>query len=279
MATVNTTTEYWDVDGVSLNTLTQNLSSAGGSREEPTSFRGANQKIPYAYGEKFLAKIPDRRTMTLEGWVDGDTSTLLKQNWRALRSLLWRPQGEFLLTRRWIDPVDGLLTATGKAQYKSGLSPDIKEGGKTAYFSVDLEMADPFFYGAEITVPLTPPSTFVSISEPGDYGSKKAFLDLVGPLTGIAVESASNAGSNFKSDSWTYYPDIPAGTSVTIDVENFKATQTVGGVTTIVSGKVTNAGSPLWFKLGEKIGPNVPRVYAIFGGTGTVTLRYSPAYH
>lgn len=277
----NTTNDYWDVDGVSLQTYVQNLESWGGSREAPAPFRGENLQIPYAYGKRFVPKLPDARQMGLQGWITSERAgveneTGLKQNWRDLRKLLWRPEEEFLLTRRWTDENAVSRVATGLAQYVSGLEPVIN-GNSTAKFAVTLEMADPFFYGPEISLPLA--TSYVFIDEHGDYPTKKMFIDLVGPLTTPKVTFIQNGGSNLATVSTTSYPTIATGTTVTIDIENFKATETTGGTTTKTSGKVTNTLSPTWAKMGREMNAINPRVIYSGAGAGTVTLRYKPAYH
>lgn len=274
------TVDYWDADGYSLNEYVRNLDSWGGSREEPAELRGSNLKIPYAYGEKFLPKLPGRRRMGLTGWISGERAGVeneanLKQNWRELRALLWRPEEEFTLTRRWRDENDVLKTASGLAQYVSGLAPEISN--TVARFAVELEMADPFFYGPEISMPLA--TTYTFIVDHGDYPTKKMFLDLVGPLTTPKVNFVSGSGSGMFTESTTSYPTIAAGTTVTIDIEKFKATETTAGVTTKTSVKVTNTISPAWAKMGRDISGINPRVLYSGAGTGTVTLRYKPAYH
>jgi hypothetical protein len=276
----NTTVDYWDVSGVSLNTYVQNLNSWGGSREAPAPLRGENLKIPYMYGEKFIPKQPDARQMTLEGWVTAERNGVesrdnLKQNWRDLRKLLWRPQDEFALTRRWKNESGVSKTATAMAQFTGGLEPSIDN--LLLRFSCELRLADPFFYGSEISLPIS--TSYVNITEHGDYPTKKMFIDLVGPLTYPKVTFVSNGGSNFITESTTTYPSIAAGTTVTLDIENFKATETTGGVTTKTSGKVVNTISAAWAKMGREMNGTDPRVILGGTGTGTATLRYRPAYH
>lgn len=276
----NTTADYWDVDGVSLNTYVQNLNSWGESREAPPPLRGENLKIPYMYGEKFVRKMPDARQMTLEGWITAERNGVesrdnLKQNWRDLRNLLWRAHEEFALTRRWKDADGVSRTATALAQFSGGLEPSVDN--LSVRFSCELRLADPFFYGAEISLPVG--TSYVYIDEYGDYPTKKMFIDLVGPLTSPKITFISNGGTYLRTESTTSYPSIAAGTTVTIDVEKFKATETTGGVTTKTSGKVTNTVSAAWAQMGVRSGGLDPRVILSGSGTGTATLRYRPAYH
>lgn len=67
----NSTPEFTDVDGVSLQTMVQNLKTWGGSREAPPPVRGEDALIPNVPGELFLEKQPGARTITLDGWVLG----------------------------------------------------------------------------------------------------------------------------------------------------------------------------------------------------------------
>lgn len=102
---VNSTDEFWDVDGVSLQTLTQNLKSIGGDRMAPPPLRGDNPVVPGAPGSSFVAKMPGERTMTLEGWVTGSRETLTPMH----RNLAWNPAlagGRGIMAQQVVDGGD-----------------------------------------------------------------------------------------------------------------------------------------------------------------------------
>lgn len=102
---VNSTEEYWDVDGVSLQTLVQNLSSWGADREGVPDLRGSDAVIPSAPGERFMAKQPGARTITLDGWLTGAKETLTP----LYRNLAWNPAlagGTGILAQQVVDGSD-----------------------------------------------------------------------------------------------------------------------------------------------------------------------------
>jgi hypothetical protein len=266
----NTTAEYWDVDGVSLNSYAQNLESWGGTREAPAPLRGGNQVVPFLPGEVWTPKVPGARSITLEGWIAADTDALLRVAWRAFRSLLWRPDELFTLTRRWYDDLGVLQTASALVEYESGLEPKIVDGGKTARFSVTLRLPEAFFFGPEITVPLVAgDNTFSPI---GDYPSTKMSVVLSDVQTSVAIDAYVDSAI----DNTLTYTSVAAGATATIDIGNFRATELLSGSTTKTSNKVGHSGRAQWFYLPKKM----TRIkLARASGTGTATLKYQPAWH
>lgn len=268
----NSTDEYWSVDGVSLQTYAQNLTSWGGGREGAPPLRGEDQKIPYLPGQKFVRKVPDSRTIPLEGWLvgtkvvngreRGDVQTA-RANWRALRDLLWTPDRQVQLTRRWRDAGGVLRTATALAQFAGGMEPDVSAGGTRVEFAVDMFLADPFFYGAEETITLV--SGTQSKEVLGDYRSLKARVEAVGvqgPLkvatTGLFPHSVS-------------YGTVASGVTAVMNVETFRATEG----STPTTNKVTHEGSRFW--LAPEPGPSTQFVVTRTG-TGVLRYVYQPAW-
>lgn len=99
---VNSTEEFWDVDGVSLQTLVQNLTTWGGDREAPPPVRGSNVMIPGAPGESFVPKYPGARTITLDGWLLGSREKRTPLH----RNLAWNPKlagGKGILAQQYVD--------------------------------------------------------------------------------------------------------------------------------------------------------------------------------
>lgn len=266
----NTTTEYWDVDGVSLNELTQNLSSWGDTREAAAPLRGSNKVVPYMAGERWVAKTPDAKDVILSGWMVGDTEALLRTKWRAFRALLWRPDEQFLLTRRWHDANGVLQTATALAEYKSGMEPSIAEGGTLAKFSVTLRLAVPFFFSAEISLPLVVGDNAFALQ--GDYPSSKVKVVFTGTQTAASVAAVISG----VVDNTVTYTSVGSTATATIDVESFKATELIAGSTTKTSTKVGHSGRAQWLWLPKK---TTHIRFARTSGTGTATLKYSPAWH
>ena len=116
----NSTPEYTDVDGVSLQTMVQNLKTWGGSREAPPPVRGSDVAVPYMPGEVWLAKVPDARTITLDGWVVGTERELVED----ARNYSLNPD----LVDSWgageIEYVDGGGPGDVKGNAIDGVGPD-----------------------------------------------------------------------------------------------------------------------------------------------------------
>ena len=265
----NSTAEYWDVDGVSLNTDVQNLTSWGGSRESPPDLRGSNKTVPHRAGDIWAEKMPDARVMELSGWLVGPTIQEARTKWRKLRALLWRPSEQFVLTRRWKDENGVLLTASGLAEYVSGLEPDVTAGGSRLVFKVKIRMNDPFFYGPAETVVL--PVGDTAFIPKGDYPSTKIAISITG--TNVAVAISPMVGTSI--DNTFRYTTVPAGAVATIDVDRFKSTEVLAGNTTKTSGKVSHSGRQNWLYIPKRT--NKIRL-ARTSGTGVTTMYYQPAY-
>lgn len=176
----NTTETFWDVNGISLQTMAFNISSLGGDRKSVPPVRGSNVLIPHHAGKEWVPKEVDERTQTLAMWVvgqnedgtvDAEGKILFDRNLKKLQRLLWRPKEQLTITKRfWILateltdagislvglPVDDsgdyvLIEAVGEGEYVGGLTPDM-HGQTMGRFTVDLKFADPFYYGAEVQV-------------------------------------------------------------------------------------------------------------------------------
>jgi len=156
----NSTEVFWDIDGVSLQTYAYNIETWGGDRQSVPSLRGNDITIPYAAGSFWVPKIPDSRSISIAGWVVGATEDgdipldsnkreVFEANWNMLKRLMWTPHRQVKLTKRWKEyGSDEVLEATALAQFTGGLSPTMT-GTSRATFVVQLQLADPFFYGAE----------------------------------------------------------------------------------------------------------------------------------
>lgn len=156
----NTTTKYWDLDGVSLNQFAWNIKSRGGSRRGTASPRGENRTIPHRYGRRYVPKYRDSRIIALPMWVrgsendgsepaDGDNAKKFDENWDILANL-FDFEGQKPLTKRWLE-AGQIKSATAMVEYSGGLDPDVMPGDR-ADFAPELLLADPWFYEAEALV-------------------------------------------------------------------------------------------------------------------------------
>lgn len=301
----NSTQTFWDVDGVSLQTLAWNITTLGGDRAAPPGLRGGDEKIPYMPGSRWTPRVVDSRTITLGMWVIGaneDGSAPLsgsrrleyEQNWRKLRKLLWTPRRQFTLTKRfWLPTAEltaggidttslpklgsyALYTARAKGSFAGGLEPTMNGPGR-ASFTVDIFLSDPYFYGDAIEVPF---STQTGGSNPGpnrtlqvlgDDRTTAVEIDFDGPLTSPRFTNL-DAGV----DLWVQYgSEIADGESATVKVSDFAARHYLTGSNYRSSGYVQHAGDRFWFFLepGE-----TDLKLTKQAGTGVASLRYKPVW-
>lgn len=294
----NTTETYWDVDGVSLQTYAMNIQTIGGDRMAPPEVRGDDLTVPFRPGDVWVPKVPASRTITLGMWIQGaeedgsvpeEDSARQKfhENWRQLRSLLFRPRRQLLLTKRfWVleDDLDAagvdfsgltregnyrLYEASANASYAGGLVP-LMQGVSHASFTVDLKLSDPYFYSEAIEVAFDMTGTTTrTIEVLGDDRTMAIGVDFVGPLTGGRI-------TNSTYDVWMRYNTaLDAAEIARIGVWDFDARHDVEGDNTKAAGYVEHDGDAFWLYL--EPGEN-ELVLTALGGTGTATLSYQPGW-
>lgn len=295
-----TTDTYWDVDGFPLQTFAFNITTLGGERMAPPPVRGSNVTLPFAPGQQWVSKVPDQRSMTLGMWVTGankdgsipqdeDARRIFDRNWSMLRRLLWRPRQQFTLGKRFWIPVQDLVDANAldlaitiqgnfaliyaeaKAEFSGGLAPTMGGPARGA-FTVDLTLADPFFYSAEQTITVTtaqPTNTFVL----GDDRSYRVNVEMHGALTTPKLTMLNQTTPTWVQTNHA----LAAGVVETIDVRNFKASQVASGVTTPTTGYIKNSGDNFWFY--AQPGAASFGLTAGAVGTGNALIKYRAAWH
>lgn len=287
----NSTETYWDVDGVSLQTLAQNIVTLGGDRMGVPPVRGSNLNVPHKPGSVWMPKELDERTISLGMWVQGcnpdgsippSTRRVFEKNWRALQRLLFTPRRQFTLTKRfWVDedelsgldfsglPADGygnrLVTASAKASYGGGLTPTMN-GQRSAAFTVDLVLTDPYFYSAPITQSFGSGNHVFDVV--GDDRTYKIVAKLNGDFTGATL-------TNTTEQVWVEYnafsTPVASGTYITLDVDAFRAALASGAK---APGQVTHDGDPHWLFLE----PGQANLLLSISGGGSVDVTYQPAW-
>jgi hypothetical protein len=272
----NLTAEYWDVDGVSLDTYAFNIQTLGGSRSGVPSFRGTNTQSAAKRGTAWRPKVADARTLTLAMNVLGvDASTpggspsksQFRANFRSLQRLLWRPGGtQYALTKRW-DEGAGIVTASALAEFVSGLEPTMS-GDKMAKTTVDLKLNDPFFYSTlqTSTIGLATPTT---ITNAGDDVAVKMTIEFNGPLTNPKLTNSTPVPQVYVK----YGGTVASGDKVILDVD--VTTALVNSTGASVIGAITHSGARHW--LGFARGSNTLTLTAD-AGSGTVTMKYYIPY-
>jgi hypothetical protein len=275
----NSTTTYWDVDGVSLQTYAYNITTLGGSRGALPVFGGENRTTVYRRGAEWRPKVLEPRTLTLAMWVQGSdadgnppTSRSVKaqynENLRALRAMFWRDESRLVtLTKRWLSPTDTVLTASAEVEIAGAMEAEMNGPFHSAVM-VDLNMPDPFFYGAEQTATLVKDAA-QNVVVAGDAKTERVTLVMNGALTNPQVMNTTP-----NPDVWVRLGvAVAGGTTATIDCDWYTATRSSDGANLI--GAVTHSGARHWMPLAA--GTNNLTLTAS-AGTGTCTVKYRPAF-
>jgi hypothetical protein len=287
---MSTTDEFWELNGTSLHLPGWNIQTLGGSRFGVPSLRGDDIQYAYVPGDEFREKEPASRTLTLAMWtigadpqtgsLSGDQRRQWNDNWRTLRRLMWNPKQQFTLTRRWLlsdgegDPYIQIADARG--QYTSGLEPTMT-GRTRATFTIDIKLADPFFYGAQETYTINKGAT-LAITNQGDYlaAHRHVTVDFVGPLVNPKLTNTTPTPDVFVK----YTGSIGTGYTVSLDITEFSATTdepiyTISDVAANRVGKISHGGARRW--IGLLAGTNSLTLTAD-SGTGHAVVRYRPPY-
>lgn len=278
----NSSEEYWDIDGVSLNQYCHAIKTYGGSRLAVPKLRGDNALLPFRHGRQFKPKTADSRVITLAMWVAGiDPSTdqpaarqkvQFNDNWKALTDLFWSPGQQITLTKRWFanaaSPV--LMEASALAELAGTMDPTMT-GRTRADFGVDLLLADPFFYGPQIVSTSIDVGETVVINNPGDV---ETWIDLEMTFTG---ELATPVLWNLSTDPniWMQIDTlVQPGYTVDVNVGDFQVTRNYDN--TQISATVDHSGYRAWFKLNP--GNNSIKLTSSGIGSGNVVLKFRPAF-
>jgi hypothetical protein len=273
----NTTEEYWDVDGTSLNTYAWNIETLGGRLNVPI-LRGEDITVPYNPGEVWRQKMPGSRVLSLAMWVKDATSAgveptvaedhrpLFNENWDALVRLFFVRTRQLVLTRRQ-EFDDGYLVSTALAEIAGDMAATM-EGRMVAKFVVDLKLADPYFYAPETTTPIAAGAGSVAINNPGHDGVVKMNIRFNGPLVNpVLVNTATDPDVSV-----TYNGTLALGEHVDLDTGFFQATfQDIDNVI----ANVEHDGSRRWMELVR--GLNTLELTAD-SGAGSVDLTFSAPY-
>lgn len=309
---MNTTEEFWSIDGVSLHQYGWNVATVGGSRYDLPPRRGENIKFSYRPGAVHRRKVADSRVISLVMWVTGadpatgnaveDPTVRWNDSWDFLRRLVWKPGGEQVtLTRRWKLTVNGqptIVEADALAEIADTMTPTMT-GRHRAEFTMTLLLADPYFYGPQVEVPLnlnTPVSVFNPGHDVAAYGGLE--VDFTGSLVNPRL---TNATPN--PDVWVQYNGTVLNwqsQTLTLKTETFEATKLPvindpavwmdpwlrdrpelirrypkASTSPNVIGDIQHSGAQHW--MGLLPGANLFTLTAA-SGTGRAVLRYRPPY-
>lgn len=302
----NNTDEYWDIDGVSLHQFGWSVVTVGGARYDMPPKRGSNITLAYRQGQVHRAKLLDQRTISLvmflvgmdpgTGASTGNQRLRYNDSWDFLRRLVHHSYaingGRVVLTRRWeltaptfpdssADPdqlVHGdpgvpaagvrILAANAAVELSSDMAPTMT-GRFRSDFQIDLTMADPFFYGAEVELTLDPGDTSLVWNDGHDIAHAQVEVDFIGPLTDPVLTNLSTA-----PETWVRYNGtIASGQTVRLKPSQFLAQQITAGNANRV-GLLSHYGSPLWVQLL----PGRNKLSLTATGAGSAVVRFRPPY-
>jgi hypothetical protein len=276
----NSSEEYWEINGVSLNQYCWAIKTIGGSRLAVPKLRGDNTLYPFRDGRAFRSKRADSRVITLAMFVAGiDPATdnpgqnqdvQFNDNWKALQRLFWSPNEQLTLTRRWWEnaatPV--LREATALCELAGTMDPTMT-GRTRADFGVDLLLSDPYFYGPELNVELEPGIPVV-VPNPGDidvYSTIK--IELNGELVSPVITNQTA-----QPNVWMRVNTAVIGDPVEVNVGDFTVINTFDNANLV--GSVTHSGDRSWMKLLP--GNNTLKLTSIGNSSGNAIITYQAAY-
>lgn len=299
MTNPSTVGEDFQVDGQSLYTLAFSVWTLAG-REQAPPIVGDNIAIPYRNNRIWTPKYFDQRTITLGMWVkgtdqdgnlpDGFATPMIaaraqfNENLRTLKRL-FAPRDQQLSLSRTLQFTTGLETHTALGDAYNPSSGGFSAGGGglgtdqwdlvpvTSWygtFTIDVVMADPWWYGTQIGVGVSWPTPTV-ITNVGDVLQDHPVITLAGPLTNPVVTNTLTPNVSV-----TYNGTIGAGHFVTVDCGAFTAFDDLGNS---VTGNVTHAGSLFWMII--EPGSNTFTLTDTVGGSpgsGFATVTFSPPY-
>lgn len=273
---MNSTDEYWDVDGFSLQTYGWNIETKGGSRDGVPGMKSGNVAVPNRRGERWVPKQLDARTIQLQMWVQGSdadgkrTARGARQqwsmNWHDLRNRLFVYRRQMVLTKRWRDSNGILQSATALGEFVGGLEPTMN-GGARSSFTVDIRLADPLWYGPTQNFSLTAGAP-TNVAIVGDVPSSRITLAIAGTATNPRLTDSTTPPNRF-----LLLTDVVTGAqTVTVDVDGFSAVKAGQAL----SHKITHDSAGYWFEM--QPGTRT-LLYSRDSGTGAaMTVQYQPAY-
>ncbi len=278
----NSTDTYWEINGVSLQTLGWNITSGGGDLMSPPPMRGEDIVIPYVPGAVLQPRIPDSRTISFSMWVQGSDSdgrvpasatmrAEFEKNLKMLRALFWNGGQPVTLTRRWKNYGAGaVVSASATAIFEGGFAPAMT-GSQRATYSVDMRLPDPFFYGAEELLATFSGATSqtIPVTVKGDYESTSIRLEVDGARNNVRL---TNTGEGI----WVNLnQNLSVSDKAVLSVDAWTAFKNPTGTSVNVIRDVTYVGHTRWMSLTP--GARNLSVTST-SGTGAVRVYYRPKY-
>ena len=226
-------------------------------------FRGNDLRVPFQHGNRWIKKRFDSRKVVFSMWVKGTDRADLDDNIDAFLTAIGKP-GPHTLSRT----LRSGETRLAQAELCSEIQFVRKNPGY-AKFALELELADPFFYGTGKTT-----DTQVAVSSPlswthvnaGSAPATAMVITLSGPLSNPVLRNQNNGV-------WIQYlGTILNGESVVLDTKYFTCFQDDENMISIVK----HGGDAYWMILDA--GDNSLVLETETTG-GSVTLDYYSAFY
>ena len=226
-------------------------------------FRGNDLKVPFQHGNRWIKKRFDSRKIVFSMWIKGTNRGDLDDNIDTFLTAIGKP-GLHTLIRT----LRSGETRLAQAEMCSEIHFVRKNPGY-AKFALELELADPFFYGTAKatdirTVPATPLSwTHINT---GSAPATQMVITLIGPQSNPILRNQNNG-------IWIQYlGTILSGESVVLDTKYFTCVQGEDNMISIVK----HGGDACWMILDA--GDNSMALETETTG-GSVALDYYPAFY
>lgn len=263
----------WAIDGTLLATYATKIQVVGEGVSGVPPLRGSDRQYAFKGGAAHRARTPDSRSITLGFWVSGRGATYADRvsdfaaRITAIRALIWKGGDQFTLSKTWTDPA-GTHTASAEGIVVDGVPLQVKRSAHQAQCTIDVHLADPWFYGAGIpvTIPVGVPTM---INHFGDDTTWRTVIAFVGQLSNPQLANSTPA------------PDVTvklgtavaSGDSVLVDCDETTVTRDSDSANLI--GALQHSGSRQWFGLAP--GTNTVTLTAD-SGAGHAIVTYKPLY-
>jgi len=226
-------------------------------------YRGNDLQVPFQHGKRWIKKRFDRRKVVLSMWIKGTSRADLDANIDAFLKAVGNP-GLHTLRRTMRN---GEIREA-QAELCSEINFVRKNPGY-AKFALELELADPFFYGmvksTAVKMITSNPFEWTHANE-GSAPATAMVITLEGPLSNPIIKNQNNGV-------WIQYlGTIASGESVVLDTKYYTCLQGDSNLISIVR----HGGDSYWMIL--EAGNNIMELKTDTIG-GRISLEYYPAFY
>lgn len=249
----NNTEVYTDISGLSMHTYAWSIITKSGQISPEK--RGEDPVIPFFTGRYWVPKFRDGMFYDMPMWVRGyeedgsepvglTGAQKLEENWRTLMAVM-NVDVQVPITKRWWEGTT-VKSATAMGEM---LEPPTRTmvAQDTYEFTASFYLADPTFYGDEITAAVG------ALTVQGDA-----------PTSRILLQSAGGR-VDFPDGNWVEYDSAPTG-GATANIDMYEREAKVGS--SHVNGLITRNRTKSW----PTLAPGAQTL------VGSGTIKYRPAY-